>query len=276
MNAKSDVLTEGTGVTEAMETLSTRSGLEMVFVARRLPSHAAVQVTWTYGARTGTMSNLVVHCGAGLGGKALLLNRPLAVSSYKIADGITHDYDAQVLGEGLETLAAFPPVLSGSPDIMIYLGNRSRVSLGERWYEQLRPWVQNLVHTVASPNRPSDRQTTPKTTVSDRELTFLLHEIEEIVAEMDSSRLSMRLMQVHARLDRALPNPSPMNPVDLTRREIDVLRKAALGLTNSAIGEKLGLRENSVKTYLRTAMRKLSVTNRVQAIIAAQALGLIS
>ncbi|WP_179377778.1 LuxR C-terminal-related transcriptional regulator [Rhodococcus sp. ACS1] len=275
MTGKSHVPTADTSLLDAMDALRTRSGMEMVFVANVLPSCDAVQVTSTHGARTGTMSDLVVHRGAGLGGKALLLNRPVAVSSYKTAGGITHDYDAQVLGEGLETLAAFPPVLSGSPDVLIYLGNRRQINLGERWYEQLRPWVQQLVHAVSAMDRPPDRSTSLASALRESEIAFLLRELDEIAAELDSEALRARLAQVRARLGGPRAARGPENAPNLTRREIDVLREAARGLTNRAVGANLNLVENSVKTYLRTAMRKLNVTNRVQAIIAARAFGLI-
>ncbi|MFE7423133.1 response regulator transcription factor [Rhodococcus sp. NPDC057529] len=275
MTGKSAVPTAGTSVLDAMDALRTRSGMEMVFVASVLPSCDAVQVTSTHGARTGTMSDLVVQRGAGLGGKALLLNRPVAVSSYKTAGGITHEYDAQVLGEGLETLAAFPPVLSGSPDVLIYLGNRRRINLGERWYEQLRPWVQGVVHAVSALERSPGRSTSLESGLRDSEIAFVLRELDEIAAEMDSEALRARLAQVRARLGGPRAVRGPETPSNLTRREIDVLREAARGLTNRAVGANLNLVENSVKTYLRTAMRKLNVTNRVQAITAARALGLI-
>ncbi|MFC9557587.1 LuxR C-terminal-related transcriptional regulator [Rhodococcus sp. NPDC056960] len=273
MTGKSDVPTESTSVLDAMDALRTRSGMEMVFVANVLPSCDAVQVTSTHGARTGTMANLIVRRGAGLGGKALLLNRPVAVSSYKTAGGITHDYDAQVLGEDLETLAAIPPVLSGSPDVLIYLGNRRWI--GERWYENLRPWVQQLVHAVSALDRPAGLPTASESALSDSEIAVLVRELDDIAAAMDSEALRTRLERVRARLSGARATRVPENLPNLTRREVDMLREAARGLTNRAVGANLGLVENSVKTYLRTAMRKLNVTNRVQAITAARTLGLI-
>jgi len=61
----------------------------------------------------------------------------------------------------------------------------------------------------------------------------------------------------------------------LSEREVMVLRLAAEGLTNSAIGERLYLSRHTVKEYLSHAMRKLEATNRVEAVLRASRLGLI-
>lgn len=52
----------------------------------------------------------------------------------------------------------------------------------------------------------------------------------------------------------------------LTRREYDVLRLVAMGLTNPEIAAELDLARNTVKTYLQVAMHKLGARNRVEAI----------
>jgi DNA-binding NarL/FixJ family response regulator len=61
----------------------------------------------------------------------------------------------------------------------------------------------------------------------------------------------------------------------LSERELNVLRLAAEGLTNSEIGARLYLSRHTVKEYLSHAMRKLNVTNRVEAVLRASRLGLI-
>jgi two-component system, NarL family, nitrate/nitrite response regulator NarL len=52
----------------------------------------------------------------------------------------------------------------------------------------------------------------------------------------------------------------------LTRREYEVLRLVAAGMTNPEIADELGLTRNTVKTYLQSAMSKLGARNRVEAI----------
>ncbi|MGK5533810.1 response regulator [Streptomyces sp. URMC 129] len=52
----------------------------------------------------------------------------------------------------------------------------------------------------------------------------------------------------------------------LTPREYEVLRWVAVGRTNPEIAEQLGLKRNTVKAYLQSAMAKLGAHNRVEAV----------
>ena len=61
----------------------------------------------------------------------------------------------------------------------------------------------------------------------------------------------------------------------LSRQELKVLRLVAEGLTNPEIGARLYLSRHTVKEYLSHAMRKLEVTNRIEAVRKATELGLI-
>ncbi|MRX10568.1 response regulator [Pseudoduganella sp. FT25W] len=52
----------------------------------------------------------------------------------------------------------------------------------------------------------------------------------------------------------------------LSVRELDVLRNVAGGLSNRAIGDKLGISEETVKSYMRTLMSKLDANDRTHAV----------
>ena len=67
---------------------------------------------------------------------------------------------------------------------------------------------------------------------------------------------------------------APARP-DLTRRELDVLRLVARGLSNADIGKELFIGEATVKTHLIRAFSKLGVADRTAAVTAAYARGLI-
>jgi two-component system nitrate/nitrite response regulator NarL len=72
------------------------------------------------------------------------------------------------------------------------------------------------------------------------------------------------------------PGRTPRTPGSpLTRREYEVLRKVAMGMTNPEIADAMGLSRNTVKTYLQTALQKLGVRNRVEAIAKANEVGLL-
>ncbi len=55
--------------------------------------------------------------------------------------------------------------------------------------------------------------------------------------------------------------------VGLTPREVDVLALITRGLSNQQIAETTYLSINSVKTYIRTAYRRIGVTSRSQAVV---------
>ncbi|OFW72381.1 MAG: hypothetical protein A2Y55_07880 [Actinobacteria bacterium RBG_16_68_12] len=55
----------------------------------------------------------------------------------------------------------------------------------------------------------------------------------------------------------------------LTRRERDVLRLLAQGLSNQEIGKELFISAETVRTHIRKAMRKLEAETRTQAVATA-------
>ncbi|MEU8571317.1 helix-turn-helix transcriptional regulator, partial [Streptomyces pathocidini] len=62
----------------------------------------------------------------------------------------------------------------------------------------------------------------------------------------------------------------------LAPRELDVLTCVALGATNAAAADRLGIRPETVKGYLRSAMRKLGAHTRLEAVVTARRAGLMS
>ncbi len=66
--------------------------------------------------------------------------------------------------------------------------------------------------------------------------------------------------------DRELVGEWPGRDVGLTAREAEVLALITQGLSNQEIADQTYLSINSVKTYIRTAYRKIDVTRRAQAV----------
>ncbi|MNR15678.1 Transcriptional regulatory protein LiaR [compost metagenome] len=62
----------------------------------------------------------------------------------------------------------------------------------------------------------------------------------------------------------------------LTRKEIQVMRLAAEGLSNDQIAERLFVAETTVRTHLRNINVKLDARNRMEAIAFARRAGLIA
>lgn len=82
---------------------------------------------------------------------------------------------------------------------------------------------------------------------------------------------------------RASPPPAPDSPPveqedpgsSLSMREIEVLQLLCAGRSNKEIARSLQLSENTIKTHLAHVYDKLGVSKRVEAMAAAQRLGLI-
>lgn len=84
-----------------------------------------------------------------------------------------------------------------------------------------------------------------------------------------SGRLAGKLL---ARVRR---DPEPEKPATLSPREVEVLRLAADGRTNAAIGRDLGISATTVKTHLMRAYEKLGVGDRTAAVSQAIRRGLL-
>lgn len=74
-------------------------------------------------------------------------------------------------------------------------------------------------------------------------------------------------------LNQAVDRPStdeegvPEADARLTEREMSVLELVGSGLTNQDIADRLYLSVNTIKTYIRSAYRKIGVTRRSEAVL---------
>ena len=66
----------------------------------------------------------------------------------------------------------------------------------------------------------------------------------------------------------------PYRNFNLTERDIKILRRLSLGLSNKMISRELGVSEATVKVSVKNIFRKLSVSNRTQAAIIAREINL--
>ena len=89
-----------------------------------------------------------------------------------------------------------------------------------------------------------------------------------------SPRAVRNLFEGAAGADRPAGRESAIPDAGLTRREADVLHLLASGASNREISRQLYLSEKTVKAHLAAVFRKLGVSNRTQAAMAAVAMGL--
>jgi DNA-binding NarL/FixJ family response regulator len=77
------------------------------------------------------------------------------------------------------------------------------------------------------------------------------------------------------RSDPASPE-APRRRVELTERELQVLRGMSDGKSNAEIGRELFVSEDTVKTHARRLFRKLGARDRAHAVASAFRAGLVS
>jgi len=260
---------------------------DVAFGGATTPGATAVDITGLHGAMTRSLQGLRVRAGAGLGGKALAMGRPVSVTNYHDAQGITHQYDGPVRAEKLETVTALPVVVDRAPRMVIYLAHRAQIVLGDIWYDAFAPLVRRVEREIAVDDEVRRRLAALRqlaapapapTQLTRSELRDIADELADLATLVTDEALRTRLVDVRNRVEGGSnPPPRPRTPVatSLAAREIDVLHQVALGRSNREVAEALGLVESTVKSYLKNAMRKLDAGNRVHAVRLAREAGVI-
>jgi DNA-binding CsgD family transcriptional regulator len=71
-------------------------------------------------------------------------------------------------------------------------------------------------------------------------------------------------------------NPPARRPVTLTRREKQIIRLVASGMSNKSVARLLAISGDTVEWHLRRIYRKFNVHNRTSAVLLAMRAGFIS
>jgi DNA-binding NarL/FixJ family response regulator len=128
-------------------------------------------------------------------------------------------------------------------------------------------WSNDKVGTTASETASPDRELVRETYA----------ELRQLINQVDDPQLRERIASACAKLAKVSGPQQPQEqqtPV-LSERERDVLACVALGRTNTQIANDLGLSSETVKSYLRSAMRKLGAHSRLEAVVSARRLRLL-
>lgn len=271
-------------------------------------SRGVATVTSITGNRTQSLLGLCVHSGRGLGGRAMIERRPRLTMDYRSSRHITHDYDSQVLGEGIRALFAYPVIVGGATRAVLYGGARTSTFGGAEFAQAAASVGAELAREIEVQDEIDRRATrlaarlateqAPRglpgpvletlrsshaelrsiaATVHDEALRSRLARLERSLATIEAASPQSSAAQL--RIETAQPDtaeaPEGGDAPQLTARELDVVSHAALGGTNSEIGQALGLAESTVKSYLKTAMSKLEASTRHAAVATARRHGLI-
>jgi DNA-binding CsgD family transcriptional regulator len=268
----------------ALLTLRRTTGLPVTF-GGLVPAGQPLRLTELIGTRTPALRGLAVRTGNGVGGKSIVLARPVTVTDYAAARTISHQYDAAVTAEGLRAVLAVPVVVRHVVRAVLYGAVRQAVPLGDRIVtaavEVARELEQDLAvrdaawdearRLLTSLDRPSDRPPGGRW----EEVRQAYAELRALAQHTGDATLRTRLHDIAGRLAAAsLPPDGPPGPV-LAPREVDVLACVAVGCTNITAADQLGLRPETVKSYLRSAMRKLGAHSRLEAVVIARRTGIL-
>jgi len=240
-----------------------------------------MRLTEFAGTSTLALNGLIVSAGNGLGGRVVTSARPGRVEDYAADPRITHEYDAPVRAEGLRAIAAVPVAMGGSVLAVLYAGTREPIAVGGRAVEAMGRVAVRL-GTEATVRREVARRMAeletaaarglPGTSTREWEDVRLAHaDLRTLAAETSDPELKARLHQISDLLVAHRPGAADLNP--LSPRELDVLAMVAVGCGNAEAARRLGLLPETVKSYLRNAMRKLGTHGRMETIVTARRVG---
>jgi DNA-binding NarL/FixJ family response regulator len=261
---------------QAGRNLRSRGKIPVVFGGLR--DERGIRVTTTSGAATPRLTTIRVRPDVGLGGRSWSSGQPQVVTDYAQASDITHDFDPQILGEGITSLAVAPIIVRDRVAGLLYAGYRS---------EERRPDALDLLWEQA---QTVARELLVRDLVDERMRAMRVQSTFAAAgtapAQVGRSELFARLRQIAARtsdrqtaaeLLELLEPASADDGADcpLTTRQVDVLALVALGMTNDSIGASLGLSPLTVKSYLRSAMTRLGAQTRYEAVVEARRRGLL-
>lgn len=263
----------------ALTALKTATGIPVAMYGTLLPDNR-LQITQWIGLRTPALQNLVVDAGAGVGGRVVTTRRAVGISDYTRANVISHEYDKQIQDEGLHSLVAVPVIVQREIRGVLYVGVHSPVRLGDKVIEEVTMTARTLEQDLAvnSAMRSADGGANQAGATAGRTMNGA--EWEQVRATHSKLRmLTNRVQDDDLRKELEQICEQMVSPVrvkqttKLSARELDVLSCVALGHTNVEAAEEMGIGAETVKSYLRSVMRKLGAHTRYEAVNAARRIG---
>jgi DNA-binding NarL/FixJ family response regulator len=100
-------------------------------------------------------------------------------------------------------------------------------------------------------------------------------QIRSLVKAAPDGALRESLRDVSDKLVGLTNGDAPDKEVTLTSRQVDVLAHIALRCSNITVAQRLSIKPETVKSYLRGAMNRLDAHSRHEAVTRARRLGLL-
>ncbi|MFI0776931.1 response regulator transcription factor [Streptomyces sp. NPDC021212] len=273
-------------VRAALLRLRRRGGLPVAF-GGLFSGAQQFRISELTGTTTDSLRGLAVAAGNGLGGKVLSVSRPISVIDYPVSRAISHEYDGAVGTEGLRSVMAVPVVVRGRVRGVLYGALRQPLILGDRALSAAVEAARELERSLDTQDEARRLMTVAERPVPEAEPDPAIWEevrqahadLRTLAHRVDDPRLREEILTACGRLARASSGdgsaPASRGGVRLSPREVDVLACVASGATNSTAADRLGLRPETVKSYLRSCMRKLGAHTRLHAVVEARRAGLL-
>lgn len=262
----------------ALTSLKTATGIPVTMYASLLADNR-LQITQWVGLRTPALHNLIIEPGVGVGGRVVSTRRPVGVSDYTRASVISHEYDRAIQDEGLHSIVAVPVIVQREIRGVLYVGVHSPVRLGDKVIEEVTMTARSLEQDLAV-NSALRRAEGGRAGVGKQGRVMNGAEWEQVRSTHSKLRmLANRVDDESLRKELEVLCDQMVSPVrvkqstKLSARELDVLSCVALGHTNVEAAEEMGIGAETVKSYLRSVMRKLGAHTRYEAVNAARRIG---
>ncbi len=261
----------------SLTALKTATGIPVAMYGTLLPD-GRLQITQWIGLRTPALQNLVIDSGAGVGGRVVATRRAVGISDYTRANVISHEYDKPIQDEGLHSIVAVPVIVQREIRGVLYVGVHSPVRLGDKVIEEVTMTARTLEQDLAINAAVRSGEGQNANVAAGRTMSGA--EWEQVRATHSKLRmLTNRVEDDELRKELELICEQMVSPVrvkqtaKLSARELDVLSCVALGHTNVEAAEEMGIGAETVKSYLRSVMRKLGAHTRYEAVNAARRIG---
>ncbi|MEV6051334.1 helix-turn-helix transcriptional regulator [Streptomyces sp. NPDC052107] len=254
------------------------TGLPVAFGGLVESGRPQIRISELSGTTTAALRSLAVTSGNGLGGKAVALARPCAVTDYSSSRQISHEYDVPVAAEGIRSVVAVPVVVRRRVRGVLYGALRSAQPLGDRTLGAAMAVARDVEQALVVRDEARGLLAAARPEPAGRDQGAAWEQVREAHAALRALAPRISDPDLRAELLAAcglLTAPPRSGGVTLAPRELDVLSWVAAGATNAAVAERLGLRAETVKGYLRSAMRKLGAHTRGEAVTAARRAGLL-
>ncbi|MFC5939721.1 acetate metabolism transcriptional regulator RamA [Corynebacterium choanae] len=265
-------------IREALSSLKTATGIPVTMFATVLNDNRLKISSWV-GLRTPALQNLVIDSGCGVGGRVVTTRRPVGVSDYARANVISHEYDNAIQDEGLFSIVGVPVIVHREIRGVLYVGVHSAVRLGDKVIEEVTMTARTLEQELAinAAMRRSDMTRAPGAKSGRvmngaewEQIRSTHSKLRMLANKVTDEALRQELEEL---CDQMVTPVRVKQTTKLSARELDVLACVALGHTNVEAAEEMGIGAETVKSYLRSVMRKLGAHTRYEAVNAARRIG---